>query len=88
MEDFAESLTAMKPYLHCLNLNGMSGKDQKFQKILPIGKGRNEAAMMKTILDSGYQGPIGILGHVSTRDVEVVLKENLEGFHKLVSKLR
>ena len=88
VEDFAESLAAMKPYLHCLNLNGMSGEDQKFQKILPIGKGRNEAAMMKTILDSGYQGPIGILGHVSSRDVEAVLKENLDGFHKLVSKKR
>ena len=88
VKDFAESLAAMKPYLICLNLNGMSGRDQKFQKILPIGKGRNEAAMMKTILDSGYQGPIGILGHVSTRDVEVVLKENLVGFYKLVGKLR
>ena len=88
VDDFAESLAAMKPYLLCLNLNGMSGKDQKFQKILPIGKGRNEAVMMKTILDSGYQGPIGILGHVSSRDVEAVLKENLDGFHKLVSKKR
>ena len=33
VKDFAESLAAMKPYLICLNLNGMSGRDQKFQKI-------------------------------------------------------
>ena len=68
-------------------LSCMSGEDQEFQKILPIGKGRNEAPMMKTILDSGYQGPIGILGHVTNRDVEEVLKENLAGFHKIVGNL-
>lgn len=88
VEDFSESLTTMKPYLLCLNLNGMSGKGQKFQKILTIGKGRNEAAMLKTILDSGYKGPIGILGHVASRDVEKVLKENLAGLEALVKKIR
>ena len=88
VEDFSESLAAMKPYLHCLNLNGMSGQGQNFHKILPIGKGQNEEAMMQAIQDSGYQGPIGILGHVSSRDVEVVLKENLEGFHEIVGNLK
>ena len=88
VENFAENLTAMKPYLLCLNLNGMSGKGQKFQKILTIGKGRNEAAMLKTILESGYKGPIGILGHVASRDVEKVLKENLAGLEALVKKIR
>ncbi len=87
VDDFAESLAAMQPCLLCLNLNGMSGKNQKFQKILPIGKGQNEAVMMKIILDSGYQEPIGILGHVSSRDVEEVLKENLAGFRKIVGEL-
>ncbi|MFP6900171.1 MAG: hypothetical protein VCA36_04465, partial [Opitutales bacterium] len=72
----------------CLNLNGMSGKDQKFQKILPIGRGQHEPAMMQTILESGYQGPIGILGHVASRDVEVVLKENLDGFYKITGRLK
>ena len=88
MEDFQKTLAAMEPYLHCLNLNGMSGKDQKFQKILPIGKGQNEEAMMQAIQDSGYQGPIGILGHVASRDVEVVLQENLIGFRKIVGNLQ
>jgi hypothetical protein len=88
LEDFQKTLAAMEPYLHCLNLNGMSGKDQEFQKILPIGKGQNEEAMMQAIQDSGYQGPIGILGHVASRDVEIVLKENLEGFHKIVVNLQ
>ena len=79
-------LDSMKPYLHCLILNGMSGKE-KFQKILPIGKGQNEQAMMQAVQDSGYQGPIGILGHVASRDVEIVLRENLEGLRKIVRNL-
>jgi len=37
IDDWAESFTLMKPYLHCLNLNGMNAKEQP--KILGIGKG-------------------------------------------------
>ena len=84
VEDFAESIAMMKPFLLCLNLNGMSAKSQK---ILPIGKGQNEASMMKTILKVGYEGPIGILGHVTSRDVEIVLKENLKGLRELTGEL-
>jgi len=88
MEDFPKALDLMKPYLHCLNLNGMSGKNKKFQKILPLGRGQNEKAMMQVIQNSGYQGPLGILGHVASRDVEVVLSENLDGFRKIVTELK
>ncbi len=87
VEDFKASLQAMKPYLRCLNLNGMSGKNQQFQKILPIGRGANETQMLKEILEVGYEGPIGILGHVASRDVEIVLKENLKGLRELTGKL-
>jgi hypothetical protein len=87
VDDFKESLQAMKPYLLCLNLNGMSGKNQQFQKILPIGRGANEAQMLKVILEVGYEGPIGILGHVASRDVEIVLRENLKGLRELTGKL-
>ena len=87
VEDFKKSLQAMKPYLLCLNLNGMSGKNQRFQKILPIGRGANESQMLKGILEVGYQGPIGILGHVASRDVAIVLKENLKGLRELTDRL-
>jgi xylose isomerase-like TIM barrel protein len=83
--DFAECLDAMKPYLLCLNLNGMNDGAQP--KIVRLGKGQHEKAMMQTILQSGYQGPIGILGHTSGEDVEVVLRENLEGMKRLVKEL-
>jgi hypothetical protein len=87
VEDFKESLQIMKPYLLCLNLNGMSGKNQQFQKILPIGRGADEPQMLKEILEVDYEGPIGILGHVASRDVEIVLKENLKGLRELKGKL-
>ena len=85
IEDFAECLDAMKPYLLCLNLNGMN--DGARPKIVRLGKGQHEKAMMGTILESGYEGPIGILGHTSGEDVEVVLRENLEGMKGLVEEL-
>ena len=56
-------------------------------KIVRLGKGQHEKAMMETILKSGYQGPIGILGHTSGEDIEVVLRENLEGMERLLKEL-
>jgi len=85
MEDFAECLDGMKPYLLCLNLNGMN--DGARPKIVRLGQGQHEKSMMQTILESGYEGPIGILGHTSGEDVEVVLRENLEGMKRLVGEL-
>ena len=83
IDDFAESLDLMKPYLLCLNLNGMN--DGAKPKILSIGKGKHERKMMRTIRKSGYNGPIGILDHRSDQDTEKVLKENLDGL-KVVLK--
>ncbi len=85
IQDFAECLSAMKPYLLCINLNGMN--DGANPKIVRLGKGQHEKAMMETILKSGYQGPIGILGHTSGEDIEVVLRENLEGMERLLKEL-
>ncbi len=85
IQDFAECLAAMKPYLLCINLNGMN--DGANPKIVRLGKGQHEKAMMETILKSGYHGPIGILGHTSGEDIEVVLRENLEGMERLLEEL-
>jgi len=80
--DFGESFKLMQPFLHCLNLNGMNKGAQP--KILSIGKGRHEAAMIATIRKSGYSGPIGILDHRSDIDTEIALRENLEGLEKIL----
>tara|TARA_R110002049_G_scaffold305056_3_gene501072 strand:+ start:13203 stop:14099 length:897 start_codon:yes stop_codon:yes gene_type:complete len=89
---FADSLARMKPYLLCINLNGMADPDSvdeksKKNKILPIGSGNHEAFMIKTIIDSGYTGPIGVLGHVPNRDVAITLRENLDGLGELLDRL-
>ncbi|HBN76173.1 MAG TPA: heme-binding domain-containing protein, partial [Planctomycetaceae bacterium] len=77
IEDWAASLEMMLPYLHCLNLNGMNDGAQP--KILGIGKGTHEFKMIRSIIDSGYNGPIGILDHRPELDARESLLENRDG---------
>jgi hypothetical protein len=83
IDDFKESLEAMKPYLLCLNLNGMAPKGPK---ILQLGAGEHDVRLLKTIRDSTYTGPIGIIGHTSD-DVELRLRDNLDGLDWLLPQL-
>ncbi|MEM7014990.1 MAG: ThuA domain-containing protein, partial [Verrucomicrobiota bacterium] len=59
IEDWKESLELMKPYLHCLNLNGMNAEAKP--KILSLGQGQHELTMLKAVVESGYKGPVGII---------------------------
>ena len=81
IEQFEALLELMMPYLLCLNLNGMNSRPEP--KILALGKGQHEASLLKIIKQSGYNGPIGILGHQNELDVEVALQENLQGLAEL-----
>ncbi len=84
---FPELLKRMLPHLVCLNVNGMMPDgERRGQKILPLGQGELDLAILKTIRDSGYHGPIGILGHTQD-DAEVRLLDNLDGLHWLVKQL-
>ena len=85
IRDFAEALDTMKPYLLCLNLNGMN--DGANPKIVPVGMGRHERAMLKIVKGSGYAGPIGILDHRGNLDAEESLQENLEGMKKVLKQI-
>ena len=79
IDDFSQIIDLMKPYLLCLNLNGTTRHgDRHGQKILPLGQGELDVELLKTIRDSGYRGPIGILGHTQD-DVELRLRDNLDG---------
>lgn len=87
---FETTFELMKPYLLCVNLNGMADPetvDEKtaLNKILPLGAGKHENAMIDIVINSGYSGPFGILGHIATQDVEKSLRDNLEGLAKLRS---
>lgn len=87
LDRFAAALAEMKPYLHCLNLNGMTKDgDRHGKKILPIGQGDLDLQLLKIIRDSGYSGPIGILNHTG-EDAEARLKDNIEGLDWLVAQL-
>jgi len=77
IDDWAKSFAAMKPYLYCLNLNGMNAHEQP--KILGIGKGDHELDMIRTVVESGYDGPIGILDHREQLDARESLLENRDG---------
>jgi hypothetical protein len=74
----------MKPFLLCLNLNGMNHDAEP--KILPLGQGEHEAAMLDALIASGYDGPVGILDHRSEIDSEAALKANLDGLARLLGR--
>ena len=87
VDRFAEALAAMKPYLLCLNLDGMMRDgENRGMKIQPFGQGELDLSMLKIIADSDYRGPIGIIGHTQD-DVELRLQDNLDGLEWLVPQL-
>jgi hypothetical protein len=79
LDRFPKLLEAMKPRLLALNLNGMEdGGDRKGRKILPIGAGARDRELLKRIRESGWRGPVGVLGHTMD-DAELRLLDNLDG---------
>lgn len=73
---FESVVEAIRPHLWVVNLDGMRPEGPK---ILPFGTGTAERRMLQVVLDSGFAGPFGVLGHVEDADVEEVLKGNLRG---------
>jgi sugar phosphate isomerase/epimerase len=87
LDRFPALLAAMKPHLLAVNLNGMVRDGEKLgKKLLPLGQGDLDLALLKSIRDSGYRGPIGILGH-TTDDAEDRLRDNLDGLDWLIPQL-
>jgi sugar phosphate isomerase/epimerase len=72
---FSAVVETIRPWLWVVNLNGMRPEGPK---ILPFGTGTDERRMLQTVLDSGFTGPFGVLGHVDA-DVEEILRGNLRG---------
>ena len=87
LDRFPALLQTMIPYLKALNLNGMDeGGDKVGRKILPLGQGERDLDLLRIIRDSGYRGPIGILGHTED-DAEARLRDNLDGLDWLLPQL-
>ena len=57
-------------------------------KILELSKGEHDKRMFNILLESGYEGPVGILDHQNHLDAEKSLRANLDGLKKLLTKLR
>ena len=88
LERFAALLAQIKPHLLALNINGMNPRaDEQGQKILPVGAGQFDLELLRTIRDSGYAGPIGVLNHTDL-DARARLTDNLAGLDWLVKQLR
>jgi hypothetical protein len=87
IDRFPQLFKQMQPHLLALNLNGMvKNGDKTGKKILTLGEGDQELAMLRVVLDSGWRGPVGILNHRSM-DSEVALRDNLAGLAKLRRQL-
>ena len=84
IDRFREDLNRMMPYLSTININGMR---KEGPKIITLGEGDREQDMLKIMVEAGYEGPVGILGHTEGEDVRVVLERNLEGLKKLKEAL-
>jgi len=76
VERFMEIFDLVQPYLTSLNINGMTVGGPK---IITPGEGKEELKMLRYVMQKGYDGPIGILGHTEGEDIAVVLERNLEG---------
>jgi sugar phosphate isomerase/epimerase len=82
---FETLLPKLVPHLRAVNLNGMTPEGPK---ILTIGAGTHEREMIQALKNSGYAGPLGVLGHTEGEDVEIVLRRNLDGLSKIVTSLK
>jgi hypothetical protein len=88
LERFPEMWKRMMPQVIAVNLNGMeAGGDERGRKILPLGAGDRELAMMRAIRDSGWQGRVGIIDHLPETDSEETLGKNLQGLEGLRAAL-
>lgn len=88
VDRFDALLELIMPHLMCINLNGMMPDgDTRGQKIWPLGHGELDLALLNIIVESNYDGPIGVLGHTMD-DVERRLLDNLEGLEWLKPQLK
>ncbi|RIK87677.1 MAG: hypothetical protein DCC67_01570, partial [Planctomycetota bacterium] len=87
VQRLGDVLARLKDHLYAVNLNGMDRDgERRGRKILPLGQGELDLQVIKTIAGSGYDGPIGVLGHTND-DAEHTLRTNLAGLDSLVAKL-
>lgn len=70
-------INEMLPHVRSVNVSGVVKGNAN---ITDFGEGDHELDMLRSFIDAGYQGPIGLLGHRENVDVEKVLAKNIKHF--------
>ena len=87
IDRFDELFPKLLPYLVAVNLNGMSKIPASAgEPVVPVGQGELDVHLLKTIRDSGFSGPIGIINE-SNEDAEGRLLDNLDGIRWILPQL-
>jgi len=84
LDRFSSVYPRLVPHLMATNLSGIRKGNPE---LLAIGQGDMEFSMLKTVRDSGFHGPIGIISTDRKGDAETSLKMNLEGLKKLLQQM-
>jgi len=82
--DFPELWAKIKRYVVAVNVAGLAGE----QDVVYPSQGEHELDMMRTIQDSGWRGPIGLLVLWKPDDTEVVLRNAQLGSDWVAAELR
>ncbi|MDO8540070.1 MAG: TIM barrel protein [Opitutaceae bacterium] len=71
-----------------VNLSGVvENGDRTDRKIMYLGEGDQELAMLRIIRASGWRGQVGILCHRTDVDAESALRRNLAGYDELIAQI-
>ena len=84
LADFPAIWKRIQPYVVAVNITGMvvNGADH----VIPPSQGDRELEMMRTIQESGWRGPVGLIAEQGG-DAEVTLGNNLRGLDWLREEL-
>jgi len=80
--DFPAIWKRIRPYVVAVNVTGMVIDE----RLLPPSQGEHELEMLRTIQESGWHGPIGLIAEQGG-DAEVTLSTNLRGLDWLTKEL-
>jgi sugar phosphate isomerase/epimerase len=85
---FATIWPRISPHVVAVNLSGVvENGDRLGRKILYLGEGDQELAMLQIIRASGWRGQLGILCHRTDVDAELALRRNLAGYDHLIAQI-
>ncbi|SMD16200.1 Sugar phosphate isomerase/epimerase [Pedobacter nyackensis] len=86
IDRFSQFYPKILPHLYAINLTGLKGGIPA--TVVPVGEGNMEEGLMRTIMNSSYKGPIGIINESFAPDAEDGLMMNMKGIKEILEKLK